>query len=410
MAARKQILIFNSGPLYPIGGMNQVRVINQVKSLSKNHEVDLCFLYIKDNHRHHTTEKLKPYCRKIIPVKTITQTITYRLLRKFLFNKLMHLWAYPLDFFSNSNMMTSRTIASKLKAQKYDVIISHYWQASGFLKYLPKNTIKCIDTHYLVEENMEVFNNGKYAHIGSGKMGLLLKKELMLQNEIFSHADLLIVNSMVQKQILDKINPSNESLCIPNGQELDAYFQYRPNRHEKELSLLFYGALSNQFNSRALKRILENILPIIRKKKPSMKLIIMGSGPPGWLKDTTSYDPDIIITGFVEDVRTVFAQCFACLIPLESGSGFRGRTVELLASGVPVIGTTNALKSVQIEHGVTGFIAETDEEIAAYAIKLIDDNVLRQEVSQAGKDFAKSHYTLEATFGRLSKYFSENFI
>jgi glycosyltransferase involved in cell wall biosynthesis len=407
MVAGKQILIFNSGPLYPIGGMNQVRVLNQIKSLSRDHMVDFCFLYIRENHKQQTIQELGPYCRKIIPVKTITQSLFYRLLRKVLLTRLLRFWAYPLDYLSNSNVLTSRSIASRIKKDEYDVVISHYWQASGFLKFLPADTIKCIDTHYLVEENLEVFNNGKYSHIDSEKMGLLLKKELMLQNKMFSYADLLIVNSMVQKDILDETNLSNKSICIPNGQDLDGFFQNRPDRQEKDLRLLFYGALSNQFNGRAIKRILEKILPIIRQKKPGLKLVIMGSGPPDWLRKMTSHDPDIIITGFVEDVRTVFAKCFVCLIPLESGAGFRGRTVELLASGVPIIGTSNALKSVQIEHGVTGFIAESDKEIADCALKLLEDNALRQKMSQAGKVFAKNHYSLEATFSKLSNYFSE---
>jgi glycosyltransferase involved in cell wall biosynthesis len=133
----------------------------------------------------------------------------------------------------------------------------------------------------------------------------------------------------------------------------------------------------------------------------------MGSSPPEWLKELAEKDSAIEITGFVEDVRPVFARCFACVIPLESGSGFRGRTVELLASGVPVIGTTNALQSVQIEHGVNGFIADTDEEIIHWVVQLIEDKELRKRISNAGRTFAGNNYTLEATFGLLSNYFQK---
>ena len=125
-----------------------------------------------------------------------------------------------------------------------------------------------------------------------------------------------------------------------------------------------------------------------------------------WLQTLATDDPSLKVTGFVEDVRPVFKKCAACLLPLESGSGFRGRTVELLASGVPVVGTTNALQSVRISHRVNGIIADTDEELVQWSLKLLADKDLRRNISFTGKEFVESNYSLEATFGKLSEYFA----
>jgi glycosyltransferase involved in cell wall biosynthesis len=70
------------------------------------------------------------------------------------------------------------------------------------------------------------------------------------------------------------------------------------------------------------------------------------------------------------------------------------------------VGTTNALQSVQISHGVNGIIADTDEELVQWAFKFLEDKEFRQRISLAGKAFAKANYSLEATFGMLSKYFT----
>jgi len=405
MDKRKIILVYNSGPLYPIFGMNQVRIINQIKSLSKDHEVDLYFLNKREQSTKQTIRELQPYCRQIKAIQTFTYSFFYRAAKKLIVNRLMYFCNYPVDYFNVSNMLTARPIAMIVNKEQYDIIISHYWQASGFFKYLTSNSLKYIDTHYLVEENIELYRIGKYNHLKNSGMGALLKKELQLQNKIFSMADGLIVNSVIQKEILDKTKPPEKILCIPNGQDLKPFLRFQNDDATNGLNLLFYGSLSNQFNSKALRRILSSILPLIRKQKPDIKLIIMGSNPPQWLKEMTANDTGIEITGFVEDVRSVFSLCFACLIPLESGSGFRGRAVELLAAGVPIIGTSNALKSVQIEHEVNGFIAESDADIARYTLLLADDLRLRKTISQNGKNFAKKHYTREATFGKLSEYF-----
>ena len=409
MSERKNILVFNAGPLFPVGGMHQVRVYNQIISLSKDHDVDFMFLYTKEDAKILTQKNLLPYCNKIIPVITFSQSIYFRVCKKLFLNWFFGKINYPVDYFSYSNIFTSKKIARNISRLSYDIVISHYWQASGFLRYLPKEVLRCIDTHYLVEENLDLYHKGMYEHIDNGSFGKLLEREQSIQNSCFKSTDLLIVNSHVQKEILEE-NSIQNVLYIPNGQDIEPYLGFQRNGEHNDKNLLFYGALSNQFNLKALRRVVETILPGVKNVDPDVKLIVMGSSPPGWLKELAEQDSSIEITGFVEDVRPVFKRCFACVIPLESGSGFRGRTVELLASGVPVIGTTNALQSVRVEHGVNGFIADTDEEIIHYVVQLIENKELRKSISDAGRTFAVNNYTLEATFGMLSNYFQKGVV
>jgi glycosyltransferase involved in cell wall biosynthesis len=409
MGKRKNILVFNAGPIFPIGGMHQVRVYNQLMSLSKDHSVDCMFLYTRKDAKALTQKNLSPYCNKIIPLKTLSQTIYFRGFKKLFLNWFFRGIHYPLDYFSYSNIFTSKKIGRNISHFPYDIVISHYWQASGFLKYLSNKVFRCLDTHYLVEENLDLYQKGMYGHLDNDRLGRRLEKELSIQNDCFKNTDLLIVNSYEQQKILEQTG-SHNLLCIPNGQNLKPYLEYQRNDEQTFKNLLFYGALSNQFNQKALRRIIEKLLPLVRKEHPEIKQIIMGASPPEWLKKIAVTDSTLEVTGFVGDVRPVFASCFAAVIPLESGSGFRGRTVELLASGVPVVGTTNALQSVRIEHGVNGFIADTDEEIIHWVVQLIQDKELRKRISDAGRTLASTNYTLEATFGILSKYLQKEVI
>ena len=349
--SRKKILIFSGGSIFPIGGMHQVRIFNQVKTLSREHDIDLMFLYNKKHHRDLTIQGIKEFCRKVIPHKTPTQSFTFRLLKKLFLTRLFDLFAYPLDYFTLSNSISARQIAGKIVKENYQVIISHYWQASGFLEFVKEDVYKCIDTHYLVEENLELYQEGMYDHINNDNMGKLLRKELAIQTRVFNYAKLLIVNSEKQKIILDSTTKFN-SICIRNGQDLDHYFNYSQGIKDNTQNILFYGSLSNQFNQRAIKRILDRMWPLIKAKHFNARLIIMGAGPPECLSDMVMKDSSIEVTGYIEDVRKVFENCTLALIPLESGSGFRGRVIELLASGVPVIGTLNALQSVGIENEI----------------------------------------------------------
>lgn len=402
-----RILIFAGGPVYPIGGMHQVRIINQIRAIAAEHTVDFCFLYTKPENASATLSGLMDCCNEVIPVKTFTQSLFFRLLGKLVIKHIFSRLALPYDHFTLSNSITARLLAKRINQKNYDVVISHYWQASGFIKYLKSNTLRCIDTHYVVEENIDLYKSGQYAHIDDGKLHKLLLKELNLQKRYFEYSDLLIVNSEKQEIILDNNGYENEIACIPNGQDLSNYLRIPINQNLEVFNLLFYGSLSNQFNQKAVSRLLDNIFTIISTENRNIKLIIMGADPPNWLYEKTAGDNNITITGFVEDIGDIFNKCFCCIIPLESGSGFRGRTVELMAAGVPVIGTNNALQSIGITSGLNGIIEESNEELARWVLKLANEPELRLGIAKGGRELAIEKYSLEATHGRLSSLLNQ---
>ena len=148
----------------------------------------------------------------------------------------------------------------------------------------------------------------------------------------------------------------------------------------------------------ALKRILNKIYPGILKLHPKVKLIIAGSYPPLDLLNKYNY-PDVVITGFIEDIKPIIGKW--TMLPLETGAGFRGRLVEVMALGVPVIGTHNGIQSIGIQDGVQGYFAESDEEIIQKAIMVINNPELRQKLSEQCRKLVQERYTLEATFGKM---------
>jgi glycosyltransferase involved in cell wall biosynthesis len=214
---------------------------------------------------------------------------------------------------------------------------------------------------------------------------------------------LLIVNSSVQKKLISETFPEKKIVVTPNGQDLNYFFNYKKSDKDKvENVILFYGALSSQFNAIALRRILDKIFPVLKKKVKELKLIVLGSNPPEWINGYLG-SGDIEVTGFVDDIRPILSRSYLTLLPLQSGAGFRGRTIELMAMGVPVIGTNNALNSIDLENGKHGFIKDEDDEIISVTIDLLNSRSKRDQVSKNAIELVKEKYTLEATFGKLSK-------
>ena len=402
--SKKTILIVNPSPLYPVEGMNQVRVINQIKSLSVDHNVILMFLYKNETGRLETLNKLVPFCYKVYPLKTFSHSLFLRIANKIFLKKALKYCSIPSEYFTLSNIISSKQIAKKVDSLSYDVLITHYWQSAGFFKFIKKNVGKlAIDTHYAVEENIELFKAGKYDHFASEKMDEELRKELLLQNKFFKISDFLIVNSQRQQYLIKKTFSDLPIRVIPNGQDLSTFLNFDNDNIVLEKNILFYGALSNQFNNRALKRIVYDILPAVRKYFPTIKLIALGSSPPLWLIKESEKQA-IEVTGFVDDIRPMLAKSYLTLIPLDSAAGFRGRTVELMAMGVPIIGTHNALDCIGATHDRDMYLLDEDDEIVSIVVTLLNDREKRDEISSNAKQFAMQNYSLDATFGKLSNY------
>ena len=113
------------------------------------------------------------------------------------------------------------------------------------------------------------------------------------------------------------------------------------------------------------------------------------------------------MTGFVEDVRPYIASAAVMVLPLDVAAGFRSRIVDVMAMGVPVIGTRHTLHSIDMESGVHGYISDSDEQLADQTIAVLKRPELREQLSDHCVRLASTRYTIDATFGALSRYYLE---
>jgi glycosyltransferase involved in cell wall biosynthesis len=266
---------------------------------------------------------------------------------------------------------------------------------------LNNGIFKILDPHYAVGENIDVLNQLKDNRIKYFFEKRRLYNNIKMEREVVRASDLLLPLSKRNYEEFRKISPSKQMLLIPDGANLKYYLSY-PSDPDPE-TILFYGAMSSDQNRSAFNRFYNNIYPRLRQEFPSLKLLVVGSGPPEELKALHD-GSKIIVTGFVKDVRPWLSKAWFNIIPLELGSGFRGRVIELMAMGVPVVGTHNALDSIGIENCKHGFISNSDDELTIYSLNLLRDSSLRIEISKNAIDFVKKNYSLEATFGKLNKF------
>lgn len=71
--------------------------------------------------------------------------------------------------------------------------------------------------------------------------------------------------------------------------------------------------------------------------------------------------------------------------------GFNMAVLEAMAAGMPVL--TNRHPTSIVEHGVTGFIADTPAEMRAHAERLLVDDALARELGENGRRHIERHFS-----------------
>ena len=94
------------------------------------------------------------------------------------------------------------------------------------------------------------------------------------------------------------------------------------------------------------------------------------------------------------------------IMPLLDGSFERGKCgyklIQYMACGLPVVASPVGVNRQIVEHGVTGFLAETPEQWEQALKTLLADADLRQSMGQAGRQKVEREYCLQVTGPKMA--------
>ena len=80
---------------------------------------------------------------------------------------------------------------------------------------------------------------------------------------------------------------------------------------------------------------------------------------------------------------------------------FYMKTAQYMALGIPPVATPLGSNPEVIEHGVTGFLADSDDDWIKYLKLLIENEDLRLSMSYRAAETAKAKYSLEGNSEKI---------
>jgi glycosyltransferase involved in cell wall biosynthesis len=399
----KKILVVSSFSLFPKVMANQDRIIEMIRRLSENHSVDVSTVIRNDQEYEESGTNLKEICRRFYPIRALNP-VNSQVRRKYYglkFRLHRYLFAWPLEYFYNKHYYEQ---IGELHGQNdYDIIQVEYWFMGGIFEQIDKKAFKVIDTHDVAISRETLIYKSLYGR----DLSYLRRRELAeferLERRILRSSDLLISITRDDFNTLRTMLPDNDNIVIPTGQNIEYFSTVKTDPEPR--TILFYGSMVSEQNIQAFFRLWNGIMPRVKAAMPDAKVLVVGSHPPESIQSLHNGE-DVIITGFVGDIRDYLPRAYLMAIPLEIGAGFRSRIVEVMAMGIPVIGTHNALDSTGMQDAVHGYITDDDEEIASRMVYLMNNREKRDDMANQCRKFVNERYSIEATFGKLSDYYS----
>jgi glycosyltransferase involved in cell wall biosynthesis len=364
---------------YPPDGGSKLRAYNTIRQLARDNEVTLvCTEHreVEANHLRH----MESICNNILLARKTSLPLTHKVFRyaRAVFSSI------PLVMISSRDREKIALISRTLKEGKYDVIIAGHLM-SGHLLYqcpdLPGS--KCVRA--IVNENVEY---DLYKTMNSRRPSLLrpyyLLQSMILRryerkvNEAF---DLSVMMSEEDKRMFMALSPKLNACVLPNGVD-QSYFSLRkslPSNHD----FYYAGSLNYYPNIDAIRFFMEEIFNLVKRKVDDCRFFIVGGNPP---PEVIRYHDgtNVIVTGYLDDIRELVYKCRASVVPLRMGSGTRLKIVEAMSMGVPVVSTRKGAEGLELCDGREIFLADEAFSFADCLVRLLtDDSSARRLVDNA---------------------------
>ena len=187
-----------------------------------------------------------------------------------------------------------------------------------------------------------------------------------------------------------RVSGISNAVSIPNGYELEWSAPSRVRSVGDPPTILFVGLLSYEPNSGGVRWFVEQVLPVLRRRIPSVRLRIVG-------RDAHHVDdlrgrPGVDVVGAVESMRSELDRADLAVVPIRFGGGTRLKVTEALANRVPCVTTSIGCEGIDVVDGQHVLIADDAAGFAQACGRLLTDVQLRSSLTDAGVDLFERCY------------------
>jgi len=161
-----------------------------------------------------------------------------------------------------------------------------------------------------------------------------------------------------------------------------------PLSHRKGLA--FIGHYAHEPDLDAALWLLEEILPLVRRRDPAITCLLAGSAMPAVLQRPRD---GVVVLGAAPSLATVFDQVRLTVAPLAYGAGVAGKVLNSLAAGVPCVCSSVAAAGLSLPPPLNGLVADDSAGLAESILRLHADADLNAACADAGQELIRTAWS-----------------
>jgi glycosyltransferase involved in cell wall biosynthesis len=293
-----------------------------------------------------------------------------------------------------------RALDEVCSRQQFDVIQLESSVLCGLR--LPESTPVLLDEHNIEYEVFKRVWESERSPLRRFFNRLEYKRFKRHEQRWWARVDACAITSEREEPVLVEHAPRTPIAVVPNGVDLD-YFRPRQDRPDAD-TVVFNGVLDYRPNVDAAQHLVDEVWPLVRRRRPQARLLIVGRGDEAERERLRC--PGVELTGEVPDVRPYLAGAAVVIVPIRMGGGTRLKVVEALSMARPMVSTTLGCEGVNVRHGEHLLVADGAEELAGAVTQLLEDRWLAAELGRAGRRRMEEEYSWELAGDRLEELYA----
>lgn len=286
------------------------------------------------------------------------------------------------------------------RGREFDIVYLHRYG-------LAESCIDAVRRH--APNAMALLNCGDLHFLREARRARVLKDEAAFAQSLitrerefltFQRVDHVLTYSNVEASILEScLLPHQNVFVTPWVVEA-----HQPDLLEGRSGISFLGSYDHPPNREAVDFFARECLPSVRRNFPGTSFNVYGSG--------FVARPDLSVTdgveyrGWVSSLEDVFQRSRIFVAPLRSGAGIKGKVLDAMSFGCPLVATSVAAEGIGLVHGENAFIADDPQEFSRYVAQLIGDDELWMKFSTASLEHLEKKFSFKSGIERFREIFA----
>ncbi|MEZ4851660.1 MAG: glycosyltransferase [Bacteroidia bacterium] len=391
---KKELLFITSQLPYPPvkGGVSTSW--NLIKYLSQHFQTGMITILKWDDpdHEHEFLSKVNliEYFSFELNIERTPQTV----IKSYLKN-------VPINLVRNYHPQLAEKIHQWVDEYEY-VLVDHY----EMFQYIPDHVKAKTIMH---EHNAEYIMWQRYSEVSNHPLKKLVtalesKRIKKMEEQFCNRADMVLANPNDKEVLSQLVNGSARiEEIVPCGE--DFMLDWPDLQWENtEESLLYIGALTWEANADGLIWFINEGWKKLKTVRPAVKLYIVGKDPDERLIELSRQNPDIILTGFVENLEDYYSKCRIFITPLRFGSGVKLKVINAMFRGLPVVTTPIGSEGLPAENGNHLYHTQEIDEFVGFCEELLTNQESWERLRTESRQLMKKHFSWAIQLDRIKNH------